>query len=83
LRPAGGTGPVWDLLRDAARSRSGRRLGQPLEHCVTVEVDAPDARQDTLEAIHGFLRADKALAPESADAIHSVLRAAYAQLPMS
>jgi hypothetical protein len=55
-------------------------LGRPLEHFATGEVEAPDARQDTLEAIHSFLRADKALAPESADAIHSVLKAAYAQL---
>lgn len=55
-------------------------LGQPLEQFSSGEVSAPDSRQDTLEAIHSYLRADKALAPESADAIHSVLKAAYAQL---
>jgi hypothetical protein len=55
-------------------------LGQPLEQFASGEVSAPDSRQDTLEAIHSYLRADKALAPQSADAIHSVLKAAYAQL---
>jgi hypothetical protein len=55
-------------------------LGKPLEHFANGEVTAPDSRQDTLEAIHSFLRADKALAPQSADAIHSVLKAAYDQL---
>jgi hypothetical protein len=55
-------------------------LGLPLEHFATGEVTAPDSRQDTLEAIHSYLRADKALASESADAIHSVLKAAYNQL---
>lgn len=55
-------------------------LGQPLEQFSSGEVSAPDSRQDTLEAIHSYLRADKALAPASADAIHSVLKAAYAQL---
>ena len=55
-------------------------LGKPLEHFATGEVATPDSRQDTLEAIHSFLRADKALAPQSADAIHSVLKAAYDQL---
>jgi transcriptional regulator with XRE-family HTH domain len=55
-------------------------LGVPLERFATGEVEAPDSRQDTLEAIHSYLRADKALAPESADAIASVLRAAYNQL---
>src|SRR3954468_15230458 len=51
-------------------------LGKPIEHFAAGEVVGPDSRQDTLEAIHGYLRADKALAPESADAIHSVLKAA-------
>jgi hypothetical protein len=55
-------------------------LGQPLEQFSSGEVNAPDSRQGTLETIHSYLRADKALAPESADAIHSVLKAAYAQL---
>ena len=55
-------------------------LGLPLEHFATGDVQSPDSRQDTLEAISGYLRADPSLAPESADAIASVLRAAYQQL---
>src|SRR4249919_1880438 len=49
-------------------------LGQPLERFSNGEVEAADSRQDTLETIHSYLRADKALAPESAEAIHSVLK---------
>ena len=45
-----------------------------------LSVTALDTRQETLESIRTFLRADKALSPESADAITSVLRAAYDQL---
>ena len=55
-------------------------LGRPLENFATGEVMAPDSREDTLQAIHSYLRADKALAAESAEAIHSVLKAAYNQL---
>jgi hypothetical protein len=40
----------------------------------------PDSRSRTLESIRGFLRADDALSEESAEAITSVLRAAYDQL---
>src|SRR2546421_722722 len=43
--------------------------------------EAPrDERQETLAAISTYLRADKALKPRSAQAIESVLRAAYDQL---
>lgn len=55
-------------------------LNRPLEEFATGSVEAPDSREDTLETIHSYLRADKALAPESAEAIHAVLSAAYAQL---
>jgi hypothetical protein len=55
-------------------------LGVPLETYAHGEVTAPDTRQNTLEAIRTYLRADKALTPDSADAITSVLRAAYDQL---
>jgi hypothetical protein len=55
-------------------------LGVPLETYARGEVTAPDTRQQTVESIRTFLRADKALSPESADAITSVLRAAYDQL---
>lgn len=55
-------------------------LGVPLETYAHGEVTAPDSRQETLLAIRTFLRADKALTPESAEAITSVLRAAYDQL---
>jgi hypothetical protein len=55
-------------------------LGLPLEDFARGDVVAPDSRRHTLEAINSFLRADKALAPESAGAIYSVMRAAYDQL---
>jgi hypothetical protein len=55
-------------------------LGVPLETYVHGEIVAPDSRSQTLEAIRGFLRADEALSEESAEAITSVLRAAYDQL---
>jgi hypothetical protein len=55
-------------------------LGLPLDRFAHGEVAAPDTRRETMEAITSYLRADKALAPDSADAIASVLRAAYDQL---
>jgi len=55
-------------------------LGVPLETYARGEVVAPDSRSQTLESIQSFLRADEALSEESADAITSVLRAAYDQL---
>ena len=55
-------------------------LGVPLETYTRGEVVAPDSRSQTLESIRSFLRADEALSQESADAITSVLRAAYDQL---
>lgn len=39
-----------------------------------------DSRSQTLESIRSFLRADESLSEESAEAITSVLRAAYDQL---
>ena len=54
-------------------------LGVSLDRFVSG--DAPhDDRQETLTAIATYLRADRALKPASADAIESVLRAAYDQL---
>lgn len=54
-------------------------VGVPLDTFVVGE--APhDERQETLAAIATYLRADKALKPRSAQAIESVLRAAYDQL---
>jgi hypothetical protein len=55
-------------------------LGLSLDSFTRGDVVAPDSRLQTMEAIKSYLRADKALAPESADAIASVLRAAYTQL---
>jgi hypothetical protein len=52
----------------------------PLDQFASGDVVAPDSRRHTLEAINSFLRADKGLAPESANAIYSVMRAAYDQL---
>ena len=55
-------------------------LGVPLETYAHGEVVAPDSRPQTLESIRSFLRVDEALSEESAEAITSVLRAAYDQL---
>jgi hypothetical protein len=56
-------------------------LGSSLDQFARGDVVAPDARQQTMDAINSYLRADeKALAPESAEAITSVLRAAYLEL---
>lgn len=55
-------------------------LGMPLDKFARGEMAAPDSRRQTMEAISSYLRADEALAPESAQAITSVLRAAYDQL---
>jgi hypothetical protein len=55
-------------------------LGMSLDSFTRGDLVAPDSRRETMEAIRSYLRADKALAPESADAIASVLRAAYDQL---
>jgi hypothetical protein len=55
-------------------------LGVPLETYAHGEVAAPDSRSQTLESIPSYLRADEALSEESAEAITSVLRAAYYQL---
>jgi transcriptional regulator with XRE-family HTH domain len=54
-------------------------LGVPLDTFVSGEAPR-DERQETLAAIATYLRADKALKPRSAQAIESVLRAAYDQL---
>lgn len=43
-------------------------------------VDEPEMSEQTLEVISSYLRADRALQPKSAQAIESVLRAAYEQL---
>ncbi len=55
-------------------------LGVPLETYAHGEVAAPDSRSQTLESIRSYLHADEALSEESAEAITSVLRAAYDQL---
>jgi hypothetical protein len=55
-------------------------LGVPLETYAHGEVAAPDSRPQTLESIRSYQRADEALSEESAEAITSVLRAAYDQL---
>jgi transcriptional regulator with XRE-family HTH domain len=54
-------------------------LGVGLDTFVSGEATR-DERQETLAAIATYLRADKALKPRSAEAIESVLRAAYDQL---
>jgi hypothetical protein len=55
-------------------------LGVPLETYAHGEVAAPDSRSQMLESIRSYLRADEASSEESAEAITSVLRAAYDQL---
>lgn len=42
--------------------------------------EEPEMSEETLEVISSYLRADRALKPKSAQAIESVLRAAYEQL---
>ncbi len=54
-------------------------LGVALDTFVVGEAPR-DERQETLASIATYLRADKALKPRSAQAIESVLRAAYDQL---
>lgn len=53
-------------------------LGVPTEHFISGE--AAPAEDETLEAISSYLRADRNLKPRSAQAIETVLRAAYEQL---
>jgi hypothetical protein len=55
-------------------------LGLSVETFMHGDVGAPDSRRQTLEAISRYLHADEALAPESADALESIMRAAYDQL---
>jgi transcriptional regulator with XRE-family HTH domain len=54
-------------------------LGMAPERFVDGDVANP-ATEETLEVISTYLRADRALQPKSAQAIESVLRAAYEQL---
>lgn len=42
--------------------------------------EAVDMQEETIEVISSYLRADRSLKPKSAQAIESVLRAAYEQL---
>jgi len=56
-------------------------LGSSLDDFARGDVVAPDMQQQTMDAINSYLRADEqALAPESTEAIASVLRAAYREL---
>jgi transcriptional regulator with XRE-family HTH domain len=45
-----------------------------------IDGDSEQMPEETLEVIASYLRADRALKPKSAEAIESVLRAAYDQL---
>ena len=55
-------------------------LGVPTEQFVSGQAAERDDRRQTLTGIGTYLRADRALTPAGADAIESLLRAAYEQL---
>lgn len=55
-------------------------LGLSPDRFVTGADPANEPTEETLAVIASYLRADKALKPKSAEAIESVLRAAYDQL---
>lgn len=55
-------------------------LGVPTDRFMTGQAAARDERRETLSAIRTHLRADRRLTPQSAEAIETVVRAAYDQL---
>lgn len=60
--------------------RLSRWVDVPLETFDVSRLEDDPQKPQTLSAIYGYLRADKALSPESADAINAVLVAAYEEL---
>jgi transcriptional regulator with XRE-family HTH domain len=55
-------------------------LGATAEDFVAGEKPTQDQAQETVAAISTYLRADRALQPESAEAIESIVRTAYEQM---
>jgi transcriptional regulator with XRE-family HTH domain len=55
-------------------------LGATAEDFVAGEKPSQDEAQETVAAISTYLRADRALKPESAEAIESIVRTAYEQM---
>lgn len=57
-----------------------RWLGVSTEAFIAVERPSEAETIDTVEAIAGYLRADKALKPESAKAISTIVETAYREM---
>jgi len=55
-------------------------LGASAEDFVAGEKPSQDEAQETVAAISSYLRADRSLKPESAEAIESIVRTAYQQM---
>ena len=55
-------------------------LGVSMDDFVERDKPTAEAAEDTMEAIASYLRADKALKPESARAIETIVRAAYEEM---
>jgi transcriptional regulator with XRE-family HTH domain len=55
-------------------------LGASAEDFVAGEKPSQDEAQETVAAISTYLRADRSLRPESAEAIESIVRTAYEQM---
>jgi transcriptional regulator with XRE-family HTH domain len=55
-------------------------LGVSAEDFVAGEKPSQDEAQETVAAISSYLRADRALKPESAEALESIVRTAYEQM---
>jgi len=55
-------------------------LGATAEDFVEGDKPSQEEARETVEVISTYLRADKALKPESAEAIETIVRTAYAQM---
>jgi transcriptional regulator with XRE-family HTH domain len=55
-------------------------LGASAENFVASDKPSQDEAQETVAVISNYLRADRSLKPESAEAIESIVRTAYEQM---
>jgi transcriptional regulator with XRE-family HTH domain len=67
----------------ASYARMTQWLGVSMDDFVGREKPSEQEARDTVEAIASYLRADKALKPESAKAIETIVRAAYDEMAES
>jgi len=67
----------------ASYARMTNWLGVSMDDFVEREKPSESEAEDTVEAIATYLRADKALKPESAQAIETIVRAAYEEMVQS